>query len=91
MGFSGPNINKFLYFLNRKILLHFGKPTSRKKVLIFQETETSYISGNRHPKKLLIFQEVTFRAQKKQKNLSREKFLIFQETDTLKNSLCFRK
>ena len=79
MGFSGPNINKFLYFLNRKILLHFGKPTSRKKVLIFQETETSYISGNRHPKKLLIFQEVTFRAQKNKKTYYEKNFLYFRK------------
>ena len=27
--------------------------------------EVSYISGNENPKKLLIFQEVTFGAQKK--------------------------
>ena len=79
MGFSGPNINKFLYFLNRKILLHFGKPTSRKNVLIFQETETSYISGNRHPKKLLIFQEVTFRAQKNKKTYYEKNFLYFRK------------
>ena len=79
MGFSGPNINKFLYFLNRKILLHFGKPTSRKKVLIFQETETSYISGNRHPKKLLIFQEVTFRAQKNKKTYYEKNFIYLRK------------
>ena len=79
MGFSGPNINKFLYFLNRKILLHFGKPTSRKNVLIFQETETSYISGNRHPKKLLMFQEVTFRAQKNKKTYHEKNFLYFRK------------
>ena len=31
--------------------------------------ELSYISGNGNPKKLLIFQEVTFCAQKVTKNL----------------------
>ena len=31
-----------------------------KKFLIFQETKLSYISGNGNPKKLLLFQEVTF-------------------------------
>ena len=39
--------------------------------LIFQETETPkkflYISGNGNPKKLLIFQEVTFQSRKNKK------------------------
>ena len=35
-----------------------------KENFIFQETELSYISGNRNFKKLVIFQEVTFRARK---------------------------
>ena len=39
--------------------------------------EVSYISGNENPKKLLIFQEVTFRAQKK-KPLKK---VIFQEIE----------
>ena len=39
-----------------------------KKFLIFQETELFYISGNVNPKKLLIFQEVTFQARKNKKN-----------------------
>ena len=36
-----------------------------KKFLMFQETELSFISGKGNPKKLLIFQEVTFQARKK--------------------------
>ena len=51
-----PDIKKFLIF------------SSKKAFLIFWETETtkmklSYISGNRNPKKLLTFQEVTFQAR----------------------------
>ena len=42
-------------------------PPPQKKILIFQEMELSYISGNGSPKKLLIFQEVTFRARKMKK------------------------
>ena len=42
----------------------------RKKFVLFQETELSYISGNGNPKKLLIFQEVTFQAQKIKRNHS---------------------
>ena len=47
--------------------------TDIKKFLIFQETEFSYISGNGNPKKLLIFQEVTFQAQKIFKKIHPEK------------------
>ena len=35
---------------------------------ILSRESFSYISGNGNPKKLLIFQEVTFRAQKMKKN-----------------------
>ena len=44
-----------------------------KKVLIFQETELFYISGDGNPKKVLTFQEITFQALKM--------FLIFQEVN----------
>ena len=37
---------------------------------IFQETKLSYISGNVNPKKLLIFQKVTFRARKEKRTHS---------------------
>ena len=35
-----------------------------KTFLIFQETELSYISGNRNPEKRLPFLEVTFQTRK---------------------------
>ena len=38
--------------------------SQKKAFLMLQETKLSYISGNSNPKKLLIFQEVTFQAQK---------------------------
>ena len=61
MELSNSNIKKFLIF-------------SQKKAFIFWETETPkklpYISGNGNPKKLLTFQEVTFRPQKKKKKHS---------------------
>ena len=52
----------FLYFLERKLFLYFGK-----QFLIFQETEFFYISGNGNPEKLLIFQKVNFRSRKNKK------------------------
>ena len=42
-----------------------------KKFLVFQETELSYILGNGNPKKLLLFQKVTFRARKKKPTLKK--------------------
>ena len=55
--------------------------------LIFWETETpkkiSYISGNRNPKKLLVFQKMELlspNSKTKQKYVPR-KFLIFQEME----------
>ena len=52
--------------------------------------EFSYISGNGNPKKLLIFQEVTFQAQNI-KNPSRENFLYFRIPKAPKNFLYFLK
>ena len=52
--------------------------------------EFSYISGNGNPKKLLIFQEVTFQAQNI-KNPSRENFLYFRIRKPQKNFLYFLK
>ena len=50
----------------------------------------SYISGNGNPKKLLIFQEVNFPAQKKKKKKSNpRKFLIPQEMEAPKKYLIF--
>ena len=72
-------LKKFLLFSQkRKLFVYF-----RKRIfLIFQETDLSYISGNVNPKKLLIFQEVTFRARKvkrTKKEPTLKMFLIFQE------------
>ena len=40
-----------LLIISQKLFLHFGKWKPRKKFLIFQETELSYISGNGNPEK----------------------------------------
>ena len=38
MELSGPSrLNKFLYFLKKKLFLYFGKRNLLKKLLIFQE------------------------------------------------------
>ena len=49
---------------------------------IFQEKKLSCISGNGNPKKLLIFQEVIFRARK-MKNPIRKNFLYFWKWDII--------
>ena len=51
---SGSNIKKLLIFSQKNAFLVFWET----------KTELSYISGNINPRKLLIFQEVTFRAPK---------------------------
>ena len=76
MELSSSNIKKFLKnFLKRKLFLYFGKrtpsPPSKKK--------NPYISENENPKKLFIFLEVTFRAQKLKKIPTLKLFLIFRE------------
>ena len=57
--------------------------------------ELSYISGNGNPKKLLIFQEATFRAQKNNKKNTLKKCLVFRETElsscNLKNLPIFQE
>ena len=82
MGFSCSNI--------RKAFLQFGK-----QFLIFQETELSFISGNRNPKKLLIFQEVTFPSGKIKRDYSWKVSYVSQKRNflapSLKNFLYFRK
>ena len=40
-----------LLIISQKLFLHVGKWKPRKKFLIFQETELSYISGNGNPEK----------------------------------------
>ena len=49
-----------------------------KKFLLFQETEFSYISGNRNLKKHPILQEITFHTRKKNQQIHPKKIsLIF--------------
>ena len=58
MELPNPNIKKLLIFS------YISRNRNHdKKFFIFQETELSHISGKRNPKKLLILQEVTFRAR----------------------------
>ena len=58
---------KFLFsFLKRKLLVIFRE--TLKKILMFLEMELSYTLGNGNPKKLLIFEEVTFWTQSIKKN-----------------------
>ena len=68
---------------------------TRKKFLLFQETELSYISGNRNPKKLFIFQEVTFRTWKNEKYPLLKSFIYFCKWNFLapsfKNFSYFRR
>ena len=52
MELSGTNIKKFLIFSYISDI--------SKKILIFQEKELSYISGNENPRKLLLFQEINY-------------------------------
>ena len=60
MRIPGSNIKKFLIFSQKKDFLIFQEMETSKKSLIFQETELSYILGNRPPKKLLTYLEVNF-------------------------------
>ena len=75
-------LTKFPIFSQKKLSLYFRK----RNYLIFQEMELSYISGNGNPKKLLIFQEVTFRARKNKK-LALKKVLYFGKCNFLAPSL----
>ena len=77
MKLSDYNIKKFLTFSQKKAFLIFEETETPKKFPIFQKTELSYISGNGNSKKLLIFQERTFRVKKS----ILKKFLIFQEME----------
>ena len=58
-----------------------------KKCFMFQGTELSYISGNGNPKKLFIFQEVTFQAQKIKIKPPIKNFLYFRKQSILAPSL----
>ena len=76
MKLSSSYLKKFLICSQKKAFLIFRETKTPKKFLIFQETELFYISRNGNPKKILIFQKVTFRARKMEKPHS-EKILIF--------------
>ena len=71
MELSGCNIKIFLIFSQKKTFRTFREMENPKKFILFQETEHSYISRNETLKKLLIFQEVTFRARKMEKKLKK--------------------
>ena len=85
-------LRNFLYFLKRKLFLYLGKGNPEKTSYNFSKEGFSYISGkgnseknpyisgNGNSKKLLIFQEVTSRAQKI-KNPTLKKLLIFWEME----------
>ena len=69
MKLSNSNIKKLPIFSQEKDFLIFCEmipPTLKKKKKI-QETK---ISGNGNPKKLLMFQEVTFQARKMKKHFN---------------------
>ena len=57
-----------LIFSQKEAFLKFPKTENKKKFIIFQDTERSYISGHRNPKKLFV-------SEKKEPTL--KKFLIF--------------
>ena len=65
---------KFLIFFQKKAFLIFLEtetppppPPQKKKILIFQETELSYISGNRNPKKISYISQSNFQSSKNEK------------------------
>ena len=76
---SGSNIKKVVIFSQKGAFLIFKETETLKKLFAFQKCELSYILGNGNLKKILLFQEVTFQAQKMKKNPTLKKFLIFQE------------
>ena len=64
---------KFLIFFQKKAFLIYLEtetpppPPPKKKILIFQETELSYISGNRNPKKISYISQSNFQSSKNEK------------------------
>ena len=63
---------KFLIFFQKKAFLIYLEtetppPQKKKKILIFQETELSYISGNRNPKKISYISQSNFQSSKNEK------------------------
>ena len=66
-------LRNILYFLKKKLSLYFRKRKHRNGTF-------SYFR-NKNPKKLFIFQEVTFLAQKTGKKKHSKQFLIIQKTE----------
>ena len=52
----------------RKLFLYFGKRKPLKKILMLQETEPSYFSGNGNSKKTLHISGINFLYSKNDKN-----------------------
>ena len=73
MELSTSNIKKVLTFSQRKAFTIYQEMEAPKNSLYL---ELCHSSGNENTKKLLIFQEVTFRAQKIKKNHSENFFYI---------------
>ena len=76
MELSGTNITKFLIFSEKKAFFIFLETESPKKLLLLQETELSYISGNGNRKKPLIFQGVTYFIFQRARNNKIKEFLF---------------
>ena len=62
MKLSGSNIKKFLTFSQNKAFLTFEETETLRNFIVFQQTNGNF--------KKLIFQEVTFHAQKMKKTHS---------------------
>ena len=94
MELSSSNFKEFPIFSQKKTFVIFRETETPKFFFTFQDAKLSYISGNGNTKKLLIFQEVTFRTRKIKKS-TLKKFLSFQETELsslkLKKRLIFQK
>ena len=90
MEFSSSNIRKFLIFYQKKGFLLFQETETPKQNFSIVQMEM----GNGHPKKFLIFQEVTFRTRKMKKP-TLKKLLTFREMELsspkLKKMLIFQE
>ena len=67
MELSSSNIKKIIIFSQNKAFLIFQKIETSKKLFIFQETELSYIPGNRNPKKTSYILRSSFPNSKNEK------------------------
>ena len=67
MELSCSNIKKILIFSQKEASLIFREIETLKKNFLYFKKQNFLTLWGRKPKKLLIFQEVTFRAQKNKK------------------------